>query len=135
MNKNMSSADRIIRLIISAIMVTLYFTNVVGGTAGIILLVLSGVFTLTSIINFCPLYAVFGISTCSVKKQQKNAQLLTTKDPGDAQRKALVLYFVLSKVMQIWVTVAGSKHILKIYSKSGGLLFLQLKAMASLMQA
>jgi len=69
MNKNMSSADRIIRLIISAIMVTLYFTNVVGGTGGIILLVLSGVFTLTSIINFCPLYAVFGISTCSVKKQ------------------------------------------------------------------
>jgi hypothetical protein len=69
MKTNMSSADRIIRLIISAIMVTLYFTNVVGGTVGIILLVLSGVFTLTSIISFCPLYAIFGISTCPVKKQ------------------------------------------------------------------
>jgi hypothetical protein len=69
MKKNMSSADRIIRLIISAIMVTLYFTNIVGGTVGIILLVLSGVFTLTSIISFCPLYAIFGISTCPVKQQ------------------------------------------------------------------
>lgn len=58
MKKNMSSADRLIRIIISAIMVTLYFTNVVGGTVGIILLVLSGVFTLTSIISFCPLYAI-----------------------------------------------------------------------------
>lgn len=65
----MSAADKIIRLIISAIMVTLYFTNIVSGTVGIILLVLSGIFTLTSIISFCPLYAMFGISTCAVKKQ------------------------------------------------------------------
>jgi hypothetical protein len=69
MKKNMSSADRIIRLIISAIMLTLYFTNVVTGTVGVILLVLSGVFTLTSIIAFCPLYAIFGISTCPVQKK------------------------------------------------------------------
>lgn len=69
MKKNMSSADRIVRLLISAIIVALYFTNVVGGTVGIILLVLAGVFTLTSLISFCPLYAVFGISTCPVKKQ------------------------------------------------------------------
>jgi hypothetical protein len=65
----MSSADRIIRIIISAIMVTLYFTNVVGGTIGDILLVLYGVFTLTSIISFCPLYTIFGISTCPINKQ------------------------------------------------------------------
>jgi len=69
MKKNMSTADRIIRILISALMVTLYFTNMVGGTVGIILLVLSGVFTLTSFISFCPLYAIFGISTCSVKQQ------------------------------------------------------------------
>lgn len=69
MKNNMGSVDRVIRLIISAIMVTLYFTNVVSGTVGIILLVISGVFTLTSIVSFCPLYAVFGISTCAVKKE------------------------------------------------------------------
>lgn len=69
MKKNMSSTDKIIRLIISAIMVTLYLTNTVSGVLGIILLVLAGVFTFTSIISFCPLYAIFGISTCAVKKQ------------------------------------------------------------------
>ncbi|MBP6303298.1 MAG: DUF2892 domain-containing protein [Bacteroidia bacterium] len=69
MKKNMSSTDKIIRLIISAIMVTLYLTNTVDGVLGIILLVLAGVFTFTSIIGFCPLYAIFGISTCAVKKQ------------------------------------------------------------------
>ena len=68
MKKNMSSADRVIRLIISAIMVTLYITNVVSGTVGIVMLVLAGVFTLTSIISFCPLYSLFGISTCPVNK-------------------------------------------------------------------
>lgn len=69
MKKNMSSADRIIRLIISAIFVVLYFTNVVTGIWGIVLLVLAGIFILTSLITFCPLYAIFGISTCSVKEK------------------------------------------------------------------
>ncbi|MBK7966498.1 MAG: DUF2892 domain-containing protein [Bacteroidetes bacterium] len=68
MKKNMSSADRIIRLIISAIMVGLYFTGTVSGTVGMILLVLAGVFTLTSIISYCPLYSIFGFSTCPVKQ-------------------------------------------------------------------
>ncbi|MBL0317389.1 MAG: DUF2892 domain-containing protein [Flavobacteriales bacterium] len=68
MKKNMSGTDRIIRLIIAAIFVVLYFTHVVTGTVGIVLLVLAAVFTLTSLISFCPLYAPFGISTCKVKK-------------------------------------------------------------------
>lgn len=68
MKKNMGTADRIIRVIIAAIMVVLYFTGIVTGTLGIVLLVLAGVFTLTSVISFCPLYAPFGIKTCPVKK-------------------------------------------------------------------
>jgi hypothetical protein len=64
MKKNMGSADRIIRVIIAAIFGVLYFT----GTIGILLLILSGVFVLTSLIGFCPLYAPFGIKTCPTKK-------------------------------------------------------------------
>jgi hypothetical protein len=67
MKKNMGTTDRVIRVIIAAIIVTLYFTNVLTGTLGIILLVLAGVFMLTSIVSFCPLYAPFGLSTCAVK--------------------------------------------------------------------
>ncbi|HPH88765.1 MAG TPA: DUF2892 domain-containing protein [Chitinophagales bacterium] len=64
----MGSADRIVRLILAAIFAVLYFTNTVSGTLGIILLVLGGVFVLTSLISFCPLYAPFGFSTCKLEK-------------------------------------------------------------------
>ena len=67
MKKNMGTADRIIRLIIAGLVATLYFTNTISGTFGIILLVLSAVFVLTSLISFCPLYTLFGIKTCKVK--------------------------------------------------------------------
>ncbi len=63
----MGSADRIIRLIISAIFVALYFSGMVTGIVGTVLLVLAAVFTLTSVISFCPLYSIFGISTCPAK--------------------------------------------------------------------
>jgi fatty acid desaturase len=68
MKKNMGSADRIIRLIVAAVFAVLYFTNTVTGTFGIVLLVLAGVFTLTSLISFCPLYTLIGLSTCPAKK-------------------------------------------------------------------
>lgn len=68
MKKNMGTADRIIRVIIAAIVGVLYFTGTVTGTLGIVLLILAGIFVLTSVISFCPLYAPFGIKTCSTKK-------------------------------------------------------------------
>lgn len=70
MKKNMGSADRIIRIIIAAIVAILYFTGTISGTLGIVLLVLAGVFLLTSLISFCPLYAPFGISTCKVEENK-----------------------------------------------------------------
>jgi len=68
MKKNMGNADRIIRFIIAAIVVLLYINGTLTGTVGIVLLVLAGVFVLTSFMSFCPLYVPFGISTCSTKK-------------------------------------------------------------------
>jgi len=63
MKKNMGTADRITRVVISAIIVILYFANVISGTLGIVLLVLAGIFVLTSIFSFCPLYALFRLKT------------------------------------------------------------------------
>lgn len=68
MKKNMGIADRAIRTVIAAVVAVLYFTGTVSGTLGIVLLVLAGVFLLTSIVSFCPLYAPFGIKTCKVPK-------------------------------------------------------------------
>jgi hypothetical protein len=63
MKRNMSDPDRIIRIIISAVFAYLYFSGIVTGAFGIVLLVLAAVFTLTAIVAFCPLYAPFKIST------------------------------------------------------------------------
>ena len=64
MKKNMGSTDKLVRVIIAVIIAALYFTNTITGTLGIVLLLLAGVFVLTSVISFCPLYAPFGLSTC-----------------------------------------------------------------------
>ncbi len=68
MKSNMGIADRIIRVIAAVIIATLYFTGVLSGTFGIILMVLAGIFVLTSFISFCPLYLPFGIRTKASKE-------------------------------------------------------------------
>lgn len=70
MKKNMGSADRIIRIIIAAIVGGLFYTDIISGTLGIVLLALAGVFVLTSFISFCPIYAPFGFKTCAVKEKK-----------------------------------------------------------------
>lgn len=60
---NMGSTDKIIRIAIAAVLVILYFTGVIKGTLGIVLLVVAAVFVLTSVINFCPLYPILGLNT------------------------------------------------------------------------
>lgn len=67
MKKNMGTADRVIRILIAAVVAYLFYAGIISGTLGIVLLVLAGVFVLTSLISFCPLYAPFGLSTCSTK--------------------------------------------------------------------
>ena len=68
MKKNMGSTDKIIRVLLAAVFAFLYFSNVVSGTVGIVLLVLAAVFLLTSMVSFCPLYTLVGVNTCPTKK-------------------------------------------------------------------
>jgi hypothetical protein len=63
MKSNMGMADRIIRTILAVIIGVLYFTNVITGTLGLILLILAIVFLLTSLVSFCPLYVPIKLST------------------------------------------------------------------------
>jgi fatty acid desaturase len=63
MQANMGSADRIIRILIAVAIAVLYFLNLISGTVAILLLVLAGVFILTSFMSYCPLYAPFNIRT------------------------------------------------------------------------
>jgi hypothetical protein len=68
MKQNVGATDKIIRILLAIVFAALYFTNVVTGTFGIVLLVLAVVFAATALVGFCPLYALFGLNTCPVKK-------------------------------------------------------------------
>lgn len=68
MKTNVGKLDRIIRIVLAAILAGLYFGGIIQGTLGIILVVLAAVFTLTAAISFCPLYTLVGLNTCPVKK-------------------------------------------------------------------
>lgn len=64
MKKNMGTADRIFRLAVVAALVALFATGTISGIWGTVALVAAGIFALTSLFGFCPLYTLVGIKTC-----------------------------------------------------------------------
>jgi hypothetical protein len=63
MKKNMGTIDKVIRILVAVVIAVLYFTHIISGTLAIILLIVAGVFILTSLVSFCPLYTALGIKT------------------------------------------------------------------------
>ena len=72
MKKNMGIADRVIRILIAVILVSLYFSGTISGVLGVLGLAVAIIFALTSMVSFCPLYVLFGINTCSTTKGVNN---------------------------------------------------------------
>ena len=67
MKKNVGTIDKVIRILIAVAIAVLYFTDVITGIVGIVLLALAIIFVLTSLLSFCPIYWPFGLSTRSKK--------------------------------------------------------------------
>lgn len=65
---NMGNADRWIRVAIAALAAVLFFTDTVSGVLGIVLMAVAVIFALTSIVKFCPIYAIFGARTCPAEQ-------------------------------------------------------------------
>jgi hypothetical protein len=63
MKPNMGTIDKAVRILAAVVIAALYFANVISGTLAIVLLVFAGVFIVTSMISFCPLYWPLGLST------------------------------------------------------------------------
>ena len=63
MTSNLHAIDRILRVLVAAIIAGLYFSGSLSGAPLIALAVLAVIFVLTSAIGFCPLYKLIGIST------------------------------------------------------------------------
>ncbi len=69
MKANIGSADKLIRLILAIVLILLFYFGVLTDTWGIIALIGALVLTVTSLINFCPIYPLFRINT--TKKKDK----------------------------------------------------------------
>ena len=69
MKKNIGTIDKAVRLVVAAIILLLYFTNVISGTLALVLLVVAAVLAITSLIGICPLYMLFGANTISKKSK------------------------------------------------------------------
>lgn len=69
MKKNMGLTDKIIRLLIVAAIAILYFTGYIQGAVAMVLGIIAVVFVATSVMSYCPLYLIFGISTRKDAKQ------------------------------------------------------------------
>lgn len=68
MKRNLGNLDKVIRVLLALAVVALYYFNVIGGTLAIILGIVAGIFLLTSLVNFCPLYAALGLNSWGRKK-------------------------------------------------------------------
>ncbi|SOE20647.1 Protein of unknown function [Spirosomataceae bacterium TFI 002] len=70
MKNNVGSKDKVIRLAIATFIGFLLYSDTISGTLGIIAFVVAVILVATSIFSFCPLYRVFGLSSCPVPKQK-----------------------------------------------------------------
>lgn len=69
MKANVGNTDRLIRIVIAAILAGLYMAGVVSGTLGTVVLVVAIVLLFTSLFRFCGAYTLFGINTCKNKTE------------------------------------------------------------------
>lgn len=63
MKLNMGSVDRVLRLLLTLVVVILLIAGVLKGAFAIILGIIAVIFFITSVIGFCPLYVILGLST------------------------------------------------------------------------
>lgn len=64
MKKNMGQFDRIVRVALALAALFFVYNKIVTGGVAIAITIIAAVFLLTSLVAACPLYSLFGISTC-----------------------------------------------------------------------
>ncbi|GAB4092832.1 YgaP family membrane protein [Flaviaesturariibacter terrae] len=67
MKKNMSVADRVLRVVLAGLLALLFVLHLATGALAVILLAIGILLLTTSVLGFCPLYALLGIETCHRK--------------------------------------------------------------------
>lgn len=70
MKKNLGMTDKIIRGTIAAIIVVMYFADIISGTVAIVFGSIATILFITSLISFCPMYSIFGHSSSRDNKSK-----------------------------------------------------------------
>jgi len=60
---NESTVDRVIRFILGAVLVYVWYVALVTGVLATVALVIGIILMLTGLVGWCPLYSLFGMST------------------------------------------------------------------------
>jgi len=68
MKSNIGSNDKLIRLALAIVLIVLFYKEILTGALGIAALVVALLLTVTSLVNFCPLYRILGINTDKKKE-------------------------------------------------------------------
>lgn len=69
MKSNVGSTDKIIRIIIAIVALYIAYTGMVASPWNYVLYAVAGIMVLTAIMGCCPLFSIFGINTCKIKKE------------------------------------------------------------------
>ncbi len=67
MKANVGGIDRIVRLLAGLALIAVGALGLVASPWNIVAMAAGAVFTLTSVIRFCPLYTLLGINSCPIK--------------------------------------------------------------------
>ncbi len=67
MKTNMCKFERIIRVILSLLIFTLYFSEIIDGKLGFIAIGTALIMLVTGLFRFCPLYTILGLRKCTGK--------------------------------------------------------------------
>lgn len=68
MKPNVGSADKIVRVLVAIAAVVIALIVGAGSALGIVLWIVAAVMVLTALTGMCPLYKLFGITTCRVDR-------------------------------------------------------------------
>lgn len=67
MKKNMGIIDRVARIILAIVLGILFFTGIVTGTWGGVILVVAALMLITAVFGICPAYIPFKLNTGAKK--------------------------------------------------------------------
>ena len=63
MKKNIGLKDKYLRIALAVILIILWAFKVIASNLALVLLSVSAILIVTSLVNFCPLYWPFGLTT------------------------------------------------------------------------